>query len=567
MLFRYSSLFLFLLTVVSCTQKSQVPIADERSESNDKLLIEPLACHFISPINLPFDLAGSFAEPRTNHFHSGIDIKTNKVEGYPIFAVADGFISRIKISPFGYGKVVYVEHQNGYTSVYAHLQKFNKLLDSLALSYMYANQTNEIDIVLEKNKFKVKQADTIAFSGNSGGSTAPHLHFEIRETVSEMARNPLDFYSSDMFVDSTKPSIQKIIIKEFFNENFVLDTMNVYNASDFVKQNSSVVYVQQPYFTFAVQGYDKQNELSQNKNGIQKIEVFERNSLLFEYDIQKIDFNSTRACNVFFDYNYYLHNKNVYAYNCFQLTNNTLPIYTNQNKKIYTILPNDTMFLTIYAYDYNQNKTVHYINVCHRKNNYVKNEIAKIINKRLVSASQKDSVVVGNFKIIWNKNTFYDKQYLHYDVDTTKQKFIVQLYKDETPLHNSAEIVINNSTLKNKYKLCVVLENDNKKNYLSTTVHNDNFIAQNKELGKFYLDYDTIAPTISTVVFKNNQFSAFIEDKQSGILTYNLYVDDKWTPIYYDAKNNSIQSYTSIKGTKLKLVVIDKKNNISTYEK
>ena len=95
MLFRYSSLFLFLLTVVSCTQKSQVPIADERSESNDKLLIEPLACHFISPINLPFDLAGSFAEPRTNHFHSGIDIKTNKVEGYPIFAVADGFISRI----------------------------------------------------------------------------------------------------------------------------------------------------------------------------------------------------------------------------------------------------------------------------------------------------------------------------------------------------------------------------------------------------------------------------------------------------------------------------------------
>jgi len=98
-------------------------------------------------------------------------------------------------------------------------------------------------------------------------------------------------------------------------------------------------------------------------------------------------------------------------------------------------------------------------------------------------------------------------------------------------------------------------------------VHNDNFIAQNKELGKFYLDYDTIAPTISTVVFKNNQFSAFIEDKQSGILTYNLYVDNKWTPIYYDAKNNSIQSYTSIKGTKLKLVVIDKKNNISTYEK
>ena len=143
------------------------------------------------PLDIPIYLSATFGELRPNHLHAGLDIKTQGVEGKKIYAVADGYVSRIGVSPYGYGNVLYITHYDGYTSVYAHLQRFSGPIAKYVKQYQYKHKKYTSQIYPEKDKFPVKKGDLIAYSGNSGGSGGPHLHFEIRHTVSEKPVNPM----------------------------------------------------------------------------------------------------------------------------------------------------------------------------------------------------------------------------------------------------------------------------------------------------------------------------------------------------------------------------------------
>ena len=160
---------------------------------------------FGSPLEIPLILAGTFGELRSNHFHSGIDIKTQRRQGLPVLAIADGTVTRIKISHWGYGKALYVAHPNGYTSVYAHLQKFGPEIEQYIKERQYKKQSYEIEVFPDYGELKVTQGSTIAYSGNTGGSSGPHLHFEIRSSVTEKPTNPL-LYGYDVR-DATNPSL------------------------------------------------------------------------------------------------------------------------------------------------------------------------------------------------------------------------------------------------------------------------------------------------------------------------------------------------------------------------
>jgi len=145
---------------------------------------------FRSPIGIPIILSGNFGELRTNHFHTGLDIKTNGSINYRIYAVDSGYVSRIKVSHWGYGKAIYVDHPNGYTSVYAHLDHFPKKIEQILRKKQYENQTEQIDFTLNRDEILVNKGEVIAYSGNTGGSSGPHLHFELRETITEFPVNP-----------------------------------------------------------------------------------------------------------------------------------------------------------------------------------------------------------------------------------------------------------------------------------------------------------------------------------------------------------------------------------------
>ena len=150
--------------------------------------------YFQSPVDIPILLAGTFGELRSNHFHAGVDIKTEGKEGLKVYAVAEGYVSRIKVQQFGYGKAIYITHPNGYTSVCGHLSAFKDEIESYIQKIQYKKESYETgNIYLKKDEFPIKKGEVIAFSGDTGGSGGPHLHFEIRDTSTEKIINPLFF--------------------------------------------------------------------------------------------------------------------------------------------------------------------------------------------------------------------------------------------------------------------------------------------------------------------------------------------------------------------------------------
>ena len=162
---------------------------------------------FNSPLDIPLILSGSFGELRSNHFHSGIDIKTQQREGLKTYAIAEGTITRIKVSIWGYGKVIYIAHPNGYTSVYGHLQKFSPKIEAYINKIQYEKESFEVEVFPDFGALTVEKGELIAYTGNTGGSSGPHLHFEIRQSASEKPTNPL-LYGYDV-KDGTSPVLTR----------------------------------------------------------------------------------------------------------------------------------------------------------------------------------------------------------------------------------------------------------------------------------------------------------------------------------------------------------------------
>jgi len=161
-------------------------------------------------MDIPLILAGTFGELRSNHFHSGIDIKTQQREGLPIYAIGDGSVTRIKISLWGYGKAIYVAHPNGYTSVYGHLQKFSPKIEAYIKQLQYQKKSYEVEVFPDLGEIKLTKGEVLAYGGNTGGSSGPHLHFEIRNSITEKPTNPL-LYGLEVR-DATNPILEKLYV-------------------------------------------------------------------------------------------------------------------------------------------------------------------------------------------------------------------------------------------------------------------------------------------------------------------------------------------------------------------
>lgn len=164
--------------------------------------------YFRDPLDLPIHLAGNFGELRPGHFHMGLDIKTNGRIGFPVHAAADGYISRVKIESSGFGNAIYIDHPNGYTTVYVHLDHFTPELAAYVKEQQYKLERWEVLLDIPPGKFPVSKGQLIAYSGNTGGSMAPHLHFEIRDTRTDENRNPALFGLP--LTDATPPSLLRV---------------------------------------------------------------------------------------------------------------------------------------------------------------------------------------------------------------------------------------------------------------------------------------------------------------------------------------------------------------------
>lgn len=533
---------------------------------------------FSKPMNLPFNLAGSFGEPRPDHFHSGIDIKTNGVEGEPVFAVYDGYISRIRVSPYGYGRAIYITHQNGFTTVYGHLSKFYGAIENYIHAKHYALKKSELDLTLDASVFPLKQNDTIAFSGNTGGSDAPHLHFEVRNTQTEHALNPLDFYPRSFYIDTIPPQLNRIKFYDITNSLYSCYKQHSYNLikseNDSFFTTTYPIDISTELFGISIEGFDKQ-DTSTSKNGIYRIKTICNGTTLFQYTLNNIDLDKTRMCNLFVDYYEEINRGNGYYYSTLKLPRNKLSIYDSVlNYGLINLKEAIKYGIAIELFDYNLNITTIHLKFIHTDSFMVRSFMFDSVYFRKNKISTKD------FKMVFPIDAFYDNtNVIHFIKNENKNSFLSLLHEVNKelgiPLHKPAKIEFKSSIKKNRNKIVIVRQNHKgKETALKTTFDKTKFYAETKELGTFYLKCDTAKPIVEISNPKsqipNSSIQVKITDNLSGIDIYNGYIDNRWVNFYYDAKNDVIEykfdEFCSKGEHLLKIIVTDKVGNKTIAE-
>ncbi len=532
--------------------------------------------YYINPVNLKLNLSGTFGEIRSNHFHSGIDIKTNQREGYPVYAVADGYISRLRVQIGGFGYAVYINHPNGTTSVYAHLQRFNDRIELAVKNQQYLKQSFVVDFALTPIEIPVKKGDIIAYSGNSGSSGGPHLHFEIRNTKTEQTINPL--LLGIKVEDNIKPVISGMYIYDINNEPFSEHTKKRYfqvsggNGKYSINQ-VNVINVSGK-IGLGIMAYDLLAG-NHNKNGLYSTTIMLDNKTIFETTIDQLYFDHTRSVNAFLDYPAKLTLGRTIEKG-FALPGAKTSFYKNMvDYGLIELKDNNIHDVKYILKDANGNESVLNFKIKSVSTSVPERSPAKgIMLNYLIDNFFQNEVVQAKFP----KGIFYD------DVDFVYARSaktanalsdIHHIHNRLTPVHHAYElqIKVDDHLLGLKDKLVIVSENGASQ---GGEFVNGYIKANPRVLGKFHLRADTVPPIITPVNAVNHanlsgqkRITLKIRDNLSGIKNFNGYINDKWILMEYEQRDGSLwHTFDEQVGPgkhSFKLLVTDLKNNTRMY--
>ncbi len=542
--------------------------------------------YFGSPIAIPISISGTFGELRPNHFHTGIDIRTNGVEGIPILATADGTISRINVSTKGYGKALYLDHPNNYTSVYAHLSRFTDEIDSFVFRIQRLEQSYEIEKYITPNTFNFKKGDTIGYSGNTGSSQAPHLHFEIRETISEKPINPFHFNIKSM--DYYAPIIKRLVIYPSKNSILEITYTNGKVVKKYENQKIILTVNKGKYYYLpgvrdiklmgsmrvGLESFDKVEENYGYTCQIFKAGLYQDALKKYEHSYSKLNFRYNRFLNSHLDYELYktkrIKVQKLYSQSLLPVpnidetfNNGLISIPNNQSKSLISIIVED--------FRGNKDSLKFEIKKLNIQSTTKKETITNISPFNTFSFSNdnfsvfiRDSSVSEptNIEIEQYKELKYKKLSKFYRVGDRLQ-----------PIMFPIEIGI-------KPTIKILNEDTNKVGVMSLytgfhkAIYKDSkYYSEVKDLGIFWLTLDNISPNISNYNFQNRQnisnlkYLAFkTTDNLSGISKYKAFVDDKFILMEYEPKLKMMyinKSHLPEGEIKLKILVEDEVNNIT----
>ena len=537
---------------------------------------------YINPLDFRLLLSGSFGELRSNHFHTGIDIKTKGVEGQKVYAIADGYIARIKVSSYGYGKAIYINHKDGRTSVYAHLSEFSEKIDSITKKEHYRKKSFEINIYPEKNTLNIKQGDIIALSGNSGSSGGAHLHFEIRDTKTEQPLNPLDY--GFKVQDIISPIIKELKV---FTIEDAIKRDNIYNNIYKVRKNNqnyiidSTIHINKKT-GLGIYTYDQSND-AYNKNGVNSIKVFIDSTLIYFFKLDRLDFNKNKYINAHIDYKEKQNSKRKF-HKCFKLPNNSLKNYKEIIDNGFIKLPDNNIHsVRIEVGDsYNNISNLFFnIRLKNSKQNKKTNNIIESENRtKLFPWNKKNEFKDENFRISLKERSLYETINFNYKKKDSINGIygnIHQCHYNYVPLHKSATISIKSKVPNElKEKAYIAKVRDKKYNYIGGNWQNNYITGKSNELGDFAIVIDTLEPIIKGVniypekKLKNQKtIKCTIEDKESGIKKYTAILNNQWILMDYDHKRKLLKyEFDNIikKGSNtFSLTVTDKVGNTTNY--
>ena len=523
------------------------------------------------PLDIPLLLSGNFGEFRGSHFHAGLDIKTKGRQGFKVKSILAGSIRRIKVSTSGYGKTVYVEHADGTTSVYAHLQKFAPKIEKIIKKKQYQKQRFLVQSYLKSNELVVKQGEVIGYSGNTGGSLGPHLHFELRDSKSQMPLNPLTL---NFDIQDT----QRPVVRNIYYYNLDESLQKKKQEIPLVRKNDSLYTTDLQNWSgkkgIGIRMYDRQ-DLSYNKNGIYQIKVLLNGKETIKYSFDRISFDDGKLISTLIDYA-------TYKTEGFRI------------QKLFRDLPHGTSFLPLEAPDgimnFEENRSYQLQIVLedfHGNKTYIESYIngtkaaAQIQdkNKKLnLVKPELDYLFEFDEKSVYlPKNTFYET--VNFPIRSTKDSLFIP--SEENAVFKAFEIEFNAPPVdpQKTNPWCIALVNKKGElNYSLTKLEDGKLKTKVKSPGTYVLTQDTLGPTITPQNFKPKQWMSNysylkikIDDDFSGIKKYRATINNQWILLEHEPKRKMLTyNFEDIdfKNYKLnlKIEVEDHQGNVSNYE-
>jgi len=542
--------------------------------------------YFRSPLDIPLYLSGNFGELRNNHFHAGLDIKTQGTIGAKVYAVADGYVSRIRVSPYGYGNALYISHPNGYTSVYAHLEKYSDKIATVVKNTQYREESFDVQLFPGANQINVKKGELVAYSGNTGGSAGPHLHFEIRDTKTEHPYNPL-LFGFDV-KDNRKAEIKSVKIYPL-NDTSLINGSNqpkhftAVGSNGNYRLNSSYPILLNGIYGFGIESIDRMNG-QHNSYGLHNIKLWKDSSLIFEQEINEFAFREGRYLNALIDYPYYIQRRRRIQ-RSYRLPGNRLRFYkTLVNNGKVVITEGEKVEMRYEVSDFEGNTSRIAFTVTGKSTRSQSTQASVGAQKvRLFPYNEKNTFIQEDLLVVLPKGVLYEDLLFAYRKDDKNPKTIGPIYwihDHYTPLHSYMTISIKQRGLSLKEKSqAIIVSTTNGSNFYGEggKWNGDNISVKTRSFGGYGIAIDSIPPKITPINIypgadMSNKWSISIKitDNLSHIDTYRAEINGKWILMEYDAKNDMLYHYfderTKTGTHHFKITVSDGVGNTSTYE-
>ena len=515
--------------------------------------------------NVPI-LSGNFGELRATHLHTGLDFKTGGREGLPVICVKDGVVARVKVSATGYGNALYLEHEGGITTVYGHLSRFVPRITKVVRNIQYNKESFEVDENMSGYELRFRAGDTIAYSGNSGSSGGPHLHFEVRDTKSERALNPLRFLSVK---DQTGPSVRGVYVYPISNEGVrnAARRVEVKNTGNRVFRGGKVG-VPAGMVGIGIQSDDYMKD-SWNKLGVYDLSVSTNGQEVFKMTMNELSFDQTFLVNELKDFHHYRENRLVYL--TFGNYQEQLLSVSNQNGGFIPVEKDSVVDVTVDLSDINGNRSRIMFQLWGKSPS---RELVLADGEKLLMNHQNDSLKKGKYTL------WLEADALSYPIvckpevssrlrDSIETIEVFSTGKQIYPLMKNARLVVGGK-FPEKSVICL-LEKNNRFSALKTHWTEEGLEAFPRVLGEYTVRQDTIAPVIFYTGRAGQKIRFRMVDDLSGISSYRVEVNGKWCLFAYDAKNRLLEGNINepvfVKGkNRLVLKVEDAVKNIATFE-
>ena len=532
---------------------------------------------FGAPFDFPLYLSGNFGELRSNHFHGGLDFKTQGVVGKPLLAIADGYISKVTVTPGGYGNALYLTHDNGYTSVHGHLDRFLPEIAEQVRKKQYAEQAFAVTLEFGPDEFRFRQGEVVAYAGNTGYSFGPHLHMEIRKTATNEPIDPLQFYK-DKIVDNIAPRATRIMIYGDEYRGKVALSKPLKGATELdgkiiVNCQLSIVNCMEAWgrISAAISANDYMNG-THNSYGVRYVRLYVDDRLVSSSDVDRFSFDENRLINSWTDYAEQRTTGRWYMRASIAENNELRMLRADEQRGWVTIDEERDYHFRYELEDLYGNRST-YRFVVRGKRMEIPSRLPSYYY--LMDASRDSRFYAQGFELWMPQGTLFDDVELDYHVMPSENDHapIYQLTTTRIPLRRAAEITLptHKSESVDGSKLYVARVDGKRRTYCGGTYRYGRITANITELGSYTVCADTIAPKItpigSTSWRKQGRIVCRIADAETGIRDYRGTIDGRWVLFKYSSKNARLTCDLRAEGIgpgrhRVEITVTDMRGNV-----